>query len=465
MALSDAERQRRYRERLKQRKAAGEVEAPATSLPGDLSHDAILDRIGQRALSNLATLDKLDATESIRIIKIWQEGQRQKAAAAESRPTIRPALFDYAREVWPLVASGKQLIDTWHIRAMCDHLTALADGRIRRLVVCLPPRLGKSVLCSIVFPSWLWAWRAETRILSASYADRLASGFSASHRELIKSDWWRERFDVRIAPDMDTRSRFRNSQGGERVAVSVFGSTMGLGGDVLILDDPHHAQEIRSTVEREKTVDWFRTSWVTRADNPNEARHLIVQQRLHQHDLAGTLAESGEWVVLSLANERPAEPCATGLPWRDPRAEGDLLCPALLGADESKRRQRMLGEEYAAQYQQQPHPPGGALFTRETIQLLDSVPDDWQLAGRVRYWDIAGTAPRQGFDPDWTVGCLMARYTRPADGLPIWVVQHVKRLRGEPSHVDAAIRATAEADGPEVQIVALVSQETRDDHP
>ena len=452
MALSGAERQRRYRERQQARAAAGEL-PQGESLSAAAAATAI-DGISRRAIAALQQSDRITATEAIRILKLKIEADRLKAASAVNRPTIRPALYDYAREVWPLVASGKALIDTWHMRAMCDHLTALADGRIRHLCVSLPPRLGKSVLCSVVFPSWLWTFDPQLRILSASYADRLASGFSASHRELVKSEWWRERFDVRLSAEMDTRSRFRNSSGGERVSVSVYGSTMGLGGDVLILDDPHHAQEIRSTVEREKTLDWFRTAWTTRADNPNKARHLVVMQRLHQHDLAAALAESGDWSILSLANERPADPCRTGLPWTDPRAlEGDLLCPALLDSEETARRRRMLGDEYLAQYQQAPVPPGGALFTRKTIQLLDSIPDEWELTGRVRYWDIAGTAPRAGFDPDWTVGCLMGAYVRPDDGLPIWVVESVNRLRGEPSTVDGAIRATAQTDGPEVEIV------------
>ena len=450
MAQSNAERQRRYRERQKAKHAANE----ALRAPDPANADyAALTQISQRALSALQSADNINATEAIRIIKLRIDADRLRQAQAVARPTVRASLRDFAAEVWPIVASGRTLIPTWHVDALCEHLTALSDGRIRRLLVCLPPRMAKSVLCSIVWPAWTWTFAPERRILSASYSAKLAEGFAASHRALLKSPWWSERYDVRIASDMDTRSRFRNSAGGERIATSVGGSTLGLGGDALILDDVHHPAEIRSQTEREKAIDWHRTSWITRADRPNEARMLVVGQRLHPDDLPGELIRSGDWTALILPNERGPEACRTSLPWTDPRTEGALLCPQLLGEGETKRRQRALGDEYRAQYQQDPQPVGGALFTRETIQTIDAVPDDWTLGARVRYWDPAANKPRIGYsDPDYTVGCRMARYTRP-DELPVWVTEDIVRFRAEPATVDARILATAEADGPEVRIV------------
>ena len=394
-----------------------------------------------------------NATECIRILKLRIDADRLRQAQAVTRPTVRASLYDFARETWPLVASGRELIDTWHVRALCAHLEALADGRIRRLLISLPPRLAKSTLCSVVYPAWVWSWKPETRFLTASYSAKLSEGFSASTRGLLKSDWWSARYDTRLSSDVDTKARYKNTAGGERIATSVGGSTLGLGGDTLVADDIHHPSEVISDTERDKAIAWFRSAWTTRADNPNEARHLVIGQRLHQRDLPGELIASGEWCVLSLANERPAEPCRTSLPWTDPRPEeGDLLCPALLGAEETAQRRRTLGTDYNAQYAQEPVPPGGALFERESITILDAIPDDWRLQTRLRFWDPAANRPKRGYsDPDWSVGALVARYQRP-DDTPVWCVEHIRRLRGEPATVDAAIKATAESDGPEVRI-------------
>ena len=117
----------------------------------------------------------------------------------------------------------------WVIDAISEHLEAVVDGNIKRLLINIPPRCSKSSIISVAFPAWVWAqsYHSATSgpgvpLLHASYAHSLALRDSVKCRRLIKSTWyqrmWGDRF--RITPDQDMKIRFQNDKGGERMITS-----------------------------------------------------------------------------------------------------------------------------------------------------------------------------------------------------------------------------------------------------
>jgi hypothetical protein len=193
------------------------------------------------------------------------------------------------------------------VEAMAEHLQAVASGQIKRLLINVPPRFSKTLLASVMLPAWLWSQRSRTylqgpqsKILCGSYGHSLSILNSNLTRRLILSDWyqslWRARF--RLMDDQNTKLRFDTDAGGSRIATSVGGSLLGIGGDLVIVDDPHDVSGIESQADREAVLRWFQEISSTRLNDPRNAGIVVVMQRLHEEDISGWIlsnAKEGEW--------------------------------------------------------------------------------------------------------------------------------------------------------------------------
>lgn len=262
----------------------------------------------------------------------------------------------------------------WHLDAIAEHLQAVYEGHILRLLVNMPPRHGKSSLISVLWSGWLLLNNPSTRLLCASYALNLAVRDNVKARRLIKSNWFQFRYGhlFQLADDQDAKMKFETDQLGYRMAVSVGSAATGEGGDILLLDDPHNIQEKESDAKREAALDWFDNTWSSRLNDQQTGQMVVVAHRIHAQDVSGHILDTndGEWVHLNLPAEyEVGSPCKTYLPsgkefWSDPRVEeGELLWPARFPAkviEKAKRRHGPMG--YAALYQQRPTPAGGAIF-------------------------------------------------------------------------------------------------------
>jgi hypothetical protein len=149
------------------------------------------------------------------------------------------------------------------------------------------------------------------------------------------------------------------AQGGSRLATTIGGALTGLGGEWLILDDPHNATEAPSEARREAVISFVRESLLSRFDDPANGKIVLVMQRLHEADLAGQLIEAGGWELLKLpaiATEDIDIPVSRHR-LHHVRA-GDYLQPDHLtpGFLEDLRRQ-MGADRFEAQYQQDPLVP------------------------------------------------------------------------------------------------------------
>jgi predicted phage terminase large subunit-like protein len=290
------------------------------------------------------------------------------------------SLYTFMEHGWKYI-DPNPFVPGWHLEAIAEHLEAVADGKIKRLIINQPPRTSKSSML-IAFDAWVWAqqYRSDVsgpgvQFLHSSYAQTLSIRDSVKTRRLISSPWyqslWGDRFSM--MGDQNAKVRFDNSEGGYRLATSVGGALTGEGGGIIIIDDPHNAVEMESEAVRTSTLEWFDNSLSTRLNNARTGAIILVMQRLHEDDLTGHILSSGDdsWVHLMLPMRYEPEratllyPNAIG--WSDPRSEdGELLVPERYDDMSVSRLEKQLGPFGAAgQLQQRPEPKGGGILKRE----------------------------------------------------------------------------------------------------
>jgi predicted phage terminase large subunit-like protein len=294
------------------------------------------------------------------------EKNRRKKRALEL------SFYEFVKEAWPLVEPGSPFLDGLHIRTICDHIQAVADGKIQRLLINVPPRHSKSTLVSVMLTPWIWATQPHKRFLYGSYSANLAQRDSVRARRIVESDWYRERWPhVILNDDTNTKAEFENSNTGVRACVSTGSATTGKGGDFLVIDDPLNATDADSDTEREKCITWFTEAFSTRA-NSSKAAFIVVMQRLHERDLSGWILQHGGWdhVCLPFEKEEMEVP-PTSIGWVDPRANGEVLWPERYDSTlEIDILKTTLGEYgVAGQLQQRPAPRGGGQFKIEWLRF------------------------------------------------------------------------------------------------
>ncbi len=296
------------------------------------------------------------------------------------------SLYEFLKGAWHTFDSAPW-IDGWAVDAIAEHLQAVIDGEIRKLIINVPPRFSKSALCSVALPAWTWAQRKSSHtsgpgvsFLHASFRENLSIRDSVNCRRVIESRWYQDRWGDRfqLTTDQNTKSKFTNDKGGYRLITSIEskGST-GDGANVIALDDCNSAKEVESEAVIESTLDWFDGTLGTRLNNQKLGAFVEVQQRLGENDITGHILSKthGEWCHLCLPMEyEPERSYITTIGWKDPRTEpGQLLWPERFGTAEVESLKTWLGEWRAAgQLQQRPEPRGGGVIKREWWQLWES---------------------------------------------------------------------------------------------
>ena len=257
------------------------------------------------------------------------------------------SLHYFLKKAWRYIDSAS-FVDGWALGAISEHLEAVVDGEIKRLIINQPPRTSKSTVTSVAFPAWVWAqsYLGPTSgpgvpILHASYAHSLALRDSVKRRRLISSPWykslWGDRFT--ITPDQNQKIRFQNTKGGESLITSVDAGVTGEGANIIVVDDANNAKEALSEAVIQSTnEDWWDGTMSTRLNDPKTGAIIVVQQRLGERDLTGHILEREpeEWVHLMLPMRyEAARSYVTVIDWKDPRTEeGELLWPERFGEPE-----------------------------------------------------------------------------------------------------------------------------------
>ena len=241
------------------------------------------------------------------------------------------------------------------------------------------------------------------RFLTGSYSHTLALGNANLTRRLIQSPFyqrlWGSRYTFR--DDQNTKVQVDNSEGGSRLATSVGGTLLGIGGDVLVVDDPHNVAQAESEAERETVSNWWSELSTTRLNDPKQSAIVVIMQRLHEGDVSGTILSSDEdWCHLMIPMEYDwRRHCSTSLGWNDPRGldedgvplvenglprdaeataelddrDGELMWPERFGAKGKSPPLRLaLAPTWRpAGCSSLPQPKGGGIFKSEWWQLWE----------------------------------------------------------------------------------------------
>lgn len=334
----------------------------------------------------------------------------------------------------------------WHVDAMGEHLEAVTDGRINRLLINVPPGTMKSTAVSVFWPAWEWGPKglSHHRIIGSSHEQSIAVRDSLKMRRLITSDWYQRLWpSVNLTTDQNEKMHYENDKNGFRQACAVKSMT-GKRGHRVIWDDPHSVEGSLSDLDRETAVRVFRETLTTRLVDPITSAIVVVMQRLHEADVSGIILEDKlGYCHLRLPMEYEVDhPCVTSIGFRDPRTvEGELLFPARFPRDVVERDKKALGSmATAGQFQQRPAPRSGGFFEWDKLEIVRAAP---RMTEIVRYWDKAGTQD----GGKRTAGVKMGRGV---DGL-FYVMDVVKGQWAAPQR-ERVIKQTAAADGTQVHV-------------
>ena len=298
-------------------------------------------------------------------------------------------LMSFTEFAFSVVRPNVQFKPNWHLEAVTDVLSEVAYGYARRLIITLPPRNLKSLCASVVLPAWFLGHYPWERVVVVSYSDLLARSHANDFRLLVNHPIYQAAFPaMRLVRDTDRE--IVTTKRGKRIATSIDGTLTGLGGNLIIIDDPVKPGDVMSEAVRQRVIEWYRATLLSRADDKKAARIVLVMQRVHQNDLAGYLLEQGGFEHFNLpAIAQREETFFLGGGRTYTRQKGELLHPDHEPAHALAELKREMGANaFSAQYQQSPIPPGGTIIKRKWLTTYDRI--DRQSGDRIILsWDIA----------------------------------------------------------------------------
>ena len=294
----------------------------------------------------------------------------------------------------------------WVHKDICRRLEKFSEDVVNkkspRLILQMPPRLGKSTIASAGFPAWHIGRNPSHEFISCSYSGALAMTFSRKVRSMLREVSYKTTFKTRLDPDSQSAEAWLTTAGGGYVAAGVGGGITGKGAHVLVIDDPvKNREDAESQNSRESTWDWYTSTAYTRLAPGGGI--LVIMTRWHDDDLVGRLLKNmdeggDQWEVVkypAIAEED-----------EEFRKQGEALHPERYDVEALERIQKAVGpRDWSALYQQNPVADDGDYFTRDMIQYYDTEEVDMD---RMRYycaWDLAiGKKDRNDYSVGMVVG-------------------------------------------------------------
>ena len=312
----------------------------------------------------------------------------------------RVSFCDYVQKVYPFV----NLDGEFHT-AYYRVLEAFADGRIRRLIVTVPPQHGKSLGASTLLPAYMLGLNPEITVAIASYSASLANRFNKRTQRIMDSDAYRSLFPDTEIKAAGARSDYVRTADrvevightGELISVGREGALTGNRVDVFVIDDLYKdAMEANSPVVRENCWDWYTSVVETRIHNDSQV--LIVFTRWHEEDLIGALLarepfvtleewaqidchDANSWLVVNFEAVKASPPTEV-----DPRTDGMPLWPERHSLESLLRRRNLDPFRFECMYQGHPSSADGMLYG-DNFATYDVLP-----VGLVRHGNYTDTA-------------------------------------------------------------------------
>ena len=294
----------------------------------------------------------LTPDESAKLIEL-----ERSVALDEARPNITKNFLSFVKYVWP------EFIEGSHHKIINKKFNDLANGKVKRLIINMPPRHTKSEFASYLLPAWMIGKNPKLKIIQATHTADLAIDFGRKTKNLVDEQNYRELFDTRLQEDSQAAGKWKTEQGGEYFAAGVGGAITGRGADLLIIDDPHKEQDVRADGKAfEKAINWY-TAGPRQRLQPGGSI-VIVMTRWSTKDITGQLLKaqseegSDQWEVVELPALLP---------------DGKPVWPEYWTKEELQKTKASIPvSNWLAQYMQQPTAEEGAILKREWWQRLDS---------------------------------------------------------------------------------------------
>lgn len=341
------------------------------------------------------------------LIERLPEGERegllqmaQEYMNAVAREKAGASFMEFVKMMWPGFIHGR------HHAVMAKKFEEIASGKLKRLIINMPPRHTKSEFASYLLPAWFLGRFPQKKIIQCSNTAELAVGFGRKVRNLVDGDTYSKVFpNVALRHDSKAAGRWSTNMNGEYFAIGVGGTVTGKGADLLIIDDPHSEQEAALAANDpgiyDKVYEWF-TSGPRQRLQPGGAI-VIVMTRWGKRDLTGQVVKAAaqrggeEWEVVEFPAILPS---------------GNPLWPQFWSIEELEALKNELpNPKWQAQYQQSPTSESSAIIKRDWWQIWedDSPPYcDYTLMS----WD---TAFEKSNRADYSACTLWGVFEKPDD--------------------------------------------------
>ena len=355
------------------------------------------------------------------------------------RELARRSFAEFVKMAWSVLEPASELKWGWSLDAICEHLEAVTKGDIKRLLMNVPPGCMKSLLTGVLWPAWEWGpqGRPGMRYLGTAHKQDLAVRDNLKCRRLIQSDWYQQRWPLKLTGDQNAKTKFENDYTGFREAMA-FTSMTGSRGDRVILDDPLSVDHANSDADLRASELTFTEALPTRVNN-DESAIVVIMQRLNGKDTSGIIIKRDlGYTHLCLPMRFEAERrCVTSIGFRDPRTvDGELLFPERFPETTVKALEKTMGSYAAAgQLQQRPAPREGGMFKKAWFPIVRAIPAGTKF---VRGWDLAAT---EGAG-DWTAGVKIGRQKNGR-----FIIANVVRDQKSAAGVERLLVNTASQDG------------------
>lgn len=292
---------------------------------------------------------------------------------ALDREAVRRRGFpEFVKRAWEHVEPAK-LEWNWHIDEMAKHAQALVEQRITELVTNVPPGHSKSTVLSVLWQPWSWIERPWLRWFTGSYDGSLALRDAKKSFELLTDPWFCARWGQIITQTDQPMGHYVNTAKGLRFSSSVAGKAIGRHFHGIHVDDPVKpltAQTDTQAVGAQllQANEWWTGTMATRIADPKYLFRSVVMQRLHEQDLSRHCIDKGYTHLCLPMHFDPDRACITSVGGDRRTVKGEVLHPDRFPPTELAKLIDALGDHAEAQLEQQPAPPGGRLFKRETFQ-------------------------------------------------------------------------------------------------
>ena len=299
---------------------------------------------------------------------------------------------------------GNKFMVNSHHEKIAETLHKVVNGEIKRLIINMPPRYGKTEEAVINFIAYGLAINPASKFIHLSYSDDLVLDNSSQVKELVQSDEFQALWPLELKADSKSKKKWYTGQAGGVYATSAGGAVTGFGAGstnskefsgAIIIDDPLKPDDADSEAKRAAINNRMNTTIKSRL-NSRDTPIIVIMQRIHEEDMSGFLLDGGtgeKWHHLNISARND---------------DGSALWPAKHTEEELAIMEKADRYTFSGQYLQQPIPDEGIFFVKDSFNWYEHEPKHLNFYGASDYAVTEGGGDFTehgifGIDPDGNI--------------------------------------------------------------